>query len=286
MIKYREVLTKISVHPLFWVIIVIGIFTARFKELLLLFCIVLIHELGHAFAAAYYNWRIKKIQLLPFGGVAELEEHGNKSLKEELVVVIAGPIQHIWMMAVGYIVFEAGWLGADLYYFFIWNNIIILAFNLLPIWPLDGGKVLFNVLSYRFPYLQAHEKMMKLSCVFFSVILVWQLLWNSNNIMMWVLLIFLAVSLYQEWKQRQYSFMRFLLERYYGNKRGIEKIAPIEVQSEDHLYKIFTKFRRGYKHSIIVHGKYKEHYTLDENELLYAYFTEKRTTSSVEELIG
>ncbi|PDZ47687.1 stage IV sporulation intramembrane metalloprotease SpoIVFB [Bacillus wiedmannii] len=286
MIKYREVLTKISVHPLFWVIIVIGIFTARFKELLLLFCIVLIHELGHAFAAAHYNWRIKKIQLLPFGGVAELEEHGNKSLKEELVVVIAGPIQHIWMMVVGYIVFEAGWLGADLYYFFIWNNIIILAFNLLPIWPLDGGKVLFNVLSYRFPYLQAHEKMMKLSCVFFSVILVWKLLWNSNNIMMWVLLIFLAVSLYQEWKQRQYAFMRFLLERYYGNKRGIEKIAPIEVQSEDHLYKIFTKFRRGYKHSIIVHGKYKEHYTLDENELLYAYFTEKRTTSSVEELIG
>ncbi|PDY40260.1 stage IV sporulation protein FB [Bacillus wiedmannii] len=286
MIKYREVLTKISVHPLFWVIIVIGIFTARFKELLLLFCIVLIHELGHAFAAAHYNWRIKKIQLLPFGGVAELEEHGNKSLKEELVVVIAGPIQHIWMMVVGYIVFEVGWLGADLYYFFIWNNMIILAFNLLPIWPLDGGKVLFNVLSYRFPYLQAHEKMMKLSCVFFSVILVWQLLWNGNNIMMWVLLIFLAVSLYQEWKQRQYAFMRFLLERYYGNKRGIEKIAPIEVQSEDHLYKIFTKFRRGYKHSIIVHGKYKEHYTLDENELLYAYFTEKRTTSSVEELIG
>ncbi|MBF7151095.1 MULTISPECIES: stage IV sporulation intramembrane metalloprotease SpoIVFB [Bacillus] len=286
MIKYKDVLTKISVHPLFWVIIVIGIFTARFKELLLLFCIVLIHELGHAFAAAHYNWRIKKIQLLPFGGVAELEEHGNKSLKEELVVVIAGPIQHIWMMAVGYILFETGWLGAELYYFFMWNNIIILAFNLLPIWPLDGGKVLFNVLSYRFPYLQAHEKMMKLSCVFFSVILVWQLLWNSNNIMMWVLLIFLAISLYREWKQRRYAFMRFLLERYYGNKRGIEKIAPIEVQSEDHLYKIFTKFRRGYKHSIIVHGKYKEHYTLDENELLYAYFTEKRTTSSVEELIG
>ena len=103
---------------------------------------------------------------MPFGGVAELEEHGNKSLKEELVVVIAGPIQHVWMMLVGYMLFEAGWLNTDLYYFFMWNNIIILAFNLLPIWPLDGGKVLFNVLSYRFPYLQAHEKMMQLSCVF------------------------------------------------------------------------------------------------------------------------
>ena len=286
MIKYRDVLTKITVHPLFWVIIVIGIFTARFKELLLLFCIVLVHELGHAFAAVYYNWRIKQIQLLPFGGVVEMEEHGNKSLKEELIVVMAGPIQHIWMIAVAYILYQTGWVTDDLYHFFIWNNVIILGFNLLPIWPLDGGKVLFNVLSYRFPYLQAHEKMMKLSCVFFSVILGWQLLWNSNNIMMWVLLVFLAVSLYQEWKQRRYAFMRFLLERYYGNKRDIEKIASIEVNTEDRLYTIFTKFRRGYKHSIIVHGKYKEHYTLDENELLYAYFAEKRTTSSVEELIG
>lgn len=77
-------------------------------------------------------------------------------------------------------------------------------------------------------------------------------------------------------------FIRTLLWK----QRGIEKIAPIEVQTEDRLYTIFTKFRRGYKHSIIVRGKYKEHYTLDENELLYAYFTEKRTTSSVEELIG
>ena len=165
-------------------------------------------NLGMLLQQRHYNWRIKRIQLLPFGGVAELEEHGNKSLKEELVVVIAGPIQHVWMMLVGYMLFEAGWLNTDLYYFFMWNNIIILAFNLLPIWPLDGGKVLFNVLSYRFPYLQAHEKMMQLSCVF-GVILGWQLLWNSNNIMMWVLLIFLAVSLYQEWKQRRYAFMRF-----------------------------------------------------------------------------
>ena len=68
----------------------------------------------------------KKNSALPFGG-----EHGNKSLKEELVVVIAGMIQHVWMMLVGYMLFEAGWLNTDLYYFFMWNNIIILAFNLL-----------------------------------------------------------------------------------------------------------------------------------------------------------
>lgn len=52
----------------------------------------------------------------------------------------------------------------------------------------------------------------------------------------------LVISLYQEWKKRHYAFMRFLLERYYGNKRGIEKIAPIEVTTEDRLFTILHSF--------------------------------------------
>ena len=51
----------------------------------------------------------------------------------------------------------------------------------------------------------------------------------------------LAVSLYQEWKQRRYAFMRFIRTLLW-KQRGIEKIAPIEVQTEDRLYTIFTKF--------------------------------------------
>ncbi|PHA00814.1 stage IV sporulation protein FB [Bacillus pseudomycoides] len=286
MSKYSEVLSKITIHPLFWGIMAIAIFTARFKELLILFFIVFIHELGHAVAAAHYKWRIKQIQLLPFGGVAELDEHGNKPLKEELIVIIAGPIQHVWMLVAAYLSYTTGWMGEDFYHFFMWNNIIILCFNLLPIWPLDGGKIALNILSYRFPFVQAHNIMMRISIACFIAVLGLQLFWNSKNVMMWTLLLFLAFSLFQEWKQRRYAFMRFLLERYYGKKREIVKVTAITVEKETSLYHIFTQFRRGYKHSIIIQADHKNQYTLDENELLYAYFTEKRTTSSVEELIG
>ena len=85
-------------HPLFWVIIVIGIFTARFTELLLLFCIVFVHELVMRLPQRIIVGVLNKYSFCRFGGVVEIEEHGNKSLKEELIVVIAGPIQHIWMM--------------------------------------------------------------------------------------------------------------------------------------------------------------------------------------------
>lgn len=284
--KYSEIFSKITIHPLFWGVIAIAVFTARFKEVLILFFIVFIHELGHAIAAAHFKWRIKQIQLLPFGGVAELDEHGNKPLKEEMIVIIAGPVQHIWMVATAYLLHTIGWMGEGLYHFFLWNNMTILCFNLLPIWPLDGGKIVLNILSHRFPFLQAHNIMMRISIVCLSVVFGLQLLWNGKNAMVWALLLFLVFSLFQEWKQRRFAFMRFLLERYYGKKREIAKVTTITVRKETSLYHIFTQFRRGYKHSIIIHGEHKNQYTLDENELLYAYFTEKRTTSSVEELIG
>ncbi|MBO9130501.1 M50 family metallopeptidase [Bacillus sp. 165] len=284
--KYIDMLSKLRIHPLFWVVIAIGVATAHFKELLILFGIVFIHELGHAFAAAYYSWRIKQVQLLPFGGVVELEEHGNKPLKEEMIVLFAGPFQHVWMIGVSIVLFQNGWLKAEWYELLLWNNMIILVFNLLPIWPLDGGKIVLNILSNWLPFLQAHRIMLYISGIVFGIMISISTIVNPTNITMWMITCFLAISMYTEWKQRQYTFIRFLLERYYGNKRNISKLTPIVVAAQEPLYNIFTQFRRGYKHSIIIQGAAREQYTLDENELLYAYFTEKRINSSVGELIG
>ncbi|MFD3449547.1 M50 family metallopeptidase [Microbacteriaceae bacterium 4G12] len=284
--NYREVLSKVTIHPLFWVVIAIGVVTAHFKELLVLFMIVLIHELGHGFAAAHFRWRIKRIQLLPFGGVAELEEHGNKPLHEEWIVILAGPLQHVWMMGLAYILYQSGLIAMDAYHFFMWNNMIILLFNLLPIWPLDGGKLLLNLFSKQLPFVQAHRMMLFTSGITFLIVMFVGLVWNTTNVTMWMILVFLATSMYTEWKQRQYTFVRFLLERYYGKKRDIGSLQPIVATMDDPLYAIFTQFRRGYKHSIVIHGKDRQQYTLDENELLYAYFTEKRIRSSIGELIG
>ena len=74
--------------------------------------------------------------------------------------------------------------------------------------------------------------------------------------MMWVLLIFLAVSLYQEWKT--VCIYAFLLERYYGQKES-KRLHLLKCKRKMRYIRC-TKFRRGYKHSIIVRGKYKEHY--------------------------
>ena len=74
-----------------------SIVTGYFVELITLFAIVFVHELGHVAAARGFGWNVLEVKLLPFGGVAEVEEAGSLPSKEEAIVAIAGPLQNLWM---------------------------------------------------------------------------------------------------------------------------------------------------------------------------------------------
>lgn len=121
-------------------------------EVLLLFVIVLIHELGHACTARSFGWRVRKIELLPFGGVAEMDEYGNRPIKEEALVILAGPLMNLIMIGMAFFSLYAGYWSEAFAYQFLEYNLLILLFNLLPIWPLDGGKLMQLFLCLTFPY--------------------------------------------------------------------------------------------------------------------------------------
>ncbi len=113
-------------------------------------CIVL-HEMGHALAARAQGVPIRGITLFLFGGVAELGSEPT-SAKSEFIVAIAGPIVSA-VLAAGFWLLaslgeQAGWAAAAVlalrYLLFI--NIIVLLFNMIPAFPLDGGRVFRSVL--------------------------------------------------------------------------------------------------------------------------------------------
>lgn len=282
--KYLRVFQSIYIHPFLWAVIGIGVITAHFYELCLLLLIILVHELGHALAAAHFSWRIKRIALLPFGGVAEMDEHGNRPLKEEAIVTIAGPLQHLWMVALGYIAYEQGWMSEYLFHSFLEFNLMIFCFNLLPIWPLDGGKVLFLFLSLKKSFPAAHKITLLLSLTGTLLFLGAILLYMPTNLNAWIILLFLWFSLFYEWKQRRYIFLRFLLERYYGKTNELRKLMPIEVKEEELLFHVLERFHRGCKHPIVL-KKGKVNHSLDENEVLHAYFAEKLVTAKISDLL-
>jgi stage IV sporulation protein FB len=279
-----KILLKIHIHPLLWVLIGLAIITAHFRELLMLFVIVFVHEMGHALCAHFFSWRIRRILLLPFGGVAEMEEHGNRPLKEEVLVILAGPLQHLWMIAAGYGLFSLSVISEETLNLFIFQNIMIFCFNLLPIWPLDGGKLLFTLFSWRFSFHKSHQIMLIFSSVALFLFIVGIIFINPTQLNLWIIVSFLIYSIVLEFRNRHFVLIRFLLERYYGKHRSITMLKPLIVDESETIQQVLLMFQRGYKHPIIIQKNGRKQPQIDENELLHAYFSEKKTTQSIGEV--
>ncbi|PFG05539.1 site-2 protease family protein [Bacillus sp. es.034] len=285
MINILSLLKKFYVHPLLWLVIGIAIMTAHFFELILLLVIITIHELGHGLMAQSFSWRVKKIALLPFGGVAEMDEHGNRSLMEEFWVVTAGPLQHVWLIAVGFGLLEFGLISQDTFSLFFQLNMMVLLFNLLPIWPLDGGKLVSLLLATKLNYLRAYEYTLLFS---FGLLLLFHLvvlIIAPLHLNLWIVLSFLYFSLWVDWKQRRYAFMKFLLERYYGKSHQFVQLRPLPIESDESILTVVERFQRGVKHPLVVFEKGVEVGKLDENELLHAFFAEKMTSAKTKDLL-
>jgi len=131
---------------------------------LLLFCFVLLHELGHSMVARAHGIRVYDIILWPLGGLARLERLPDGP-RAEFQIALAGPVVNLILalLLLPLLYVKGGQLPTDLDRLSDWTlleyalfvNLLMGGFNLVPAFPLDGGRILRALLSSRLPYLRA-----------------------------------------------------------------------------------------------------------------------------------
>jgi len=126
--------------------------------LLAFFTCVVLHELGHSLTARRYGVHVRRILLMPIGGMAEFDSIPRRPM-QEFVITIAGPAVNFVIVGVLWFVLPE---NEVLYYsighlvlLLFWANLMMGTFNLLPAFPMDGGRILRALLATRLPYLRA-----------------------------------------------------------------------------------------------------------------------------------
>lgn len=179
----------------------------------ILFIIVVLHELGHSVAALRYGVPVKEIVLLPIGGVAQLARLPEKPL-EEFVIAIAGPAVNFGLaILLGIFALVSGVdlgvenllqafsriAGADMQsvfgYVFV-SNLFLALFNLIPAFPMDGGRIFRALLATQMDYARATSIAVKLGQGIAWLMALWGLLGGGFFII--VIAIFILVGASQE----------------------------------------------------------------------------------------
>jgi Zn-dependent protease/CBS domain-containing protein len=186
-----------------------------------LFAGVLIHELAHSIVALHKGIAINNITLMIFGGIAEMEE-GTPDPKVELPMALVGPVASLFVGIIccvlvytapsvtpdpgmqGVWIFAFGYLGM--------LNIILCAFNLIPAFPMDGGRVLRAWLATRMPLHRATKIAADIGkgfAILFAIVAIIPMFYNPNffNPMLLLIALFIYIDANTESSAVKYSHL-------------------------------------------------------------------------------
>ncbi|QNK60036.1 M50 family metallopeptidase [Paenibacillus sp. PAMC21692] len=294
MIKWRGIAW--SIHPLFVMIMMASAITGYFAELTVLFLSVIVHELGHVFAAKSFGWRIKEVKLLPFGGVAEVEA-GGAGAREEALVALAGPLQNVWMGLLAWTCGVTGLWSEPWADYVVQANMMIALFNLLPIHPLDGGKLSHSMISVFLNYYQTLLWSARLSLGFSMIMIAAAAapLWISGygdgvQLNLLVVGVFLLLSNWTYYRNVPYLFVRFLTHRRRSALTALDsgkKATPIIVNGYQSILSVAKSLNRERYHLIyVLDPSGKELRVLAEDQIVESCLSGLNPNRAVRELLG
>ncbi len=165
LLKIKALRKKLPIHPSFILFVLWFVVTRNIGLFFLFCCVVLTHELGHYIMAKKLGYKLKSFYLAPYGACLNYQEEFFEA-KDEILIAMAGPVVNIFL---SFITISLWWIFPAIYsytYQFVVQSLILGLFNLLPCYPLDGGRIFVGILSRNQPRKKAIKITVILNIVF------------------------------------------------------------------------------------------------------------------------
>ena len=203
---------SLEFHEVYLLVSLGYILTGNYLCLIVFTSLILVHEFGHFLMARLFGVKVLKIIIYPFGGWTKLDMFVNFSIARELLIAMAGVIMQFLFYLFLCFLGNMHIIRSDVISLVSFYNSQMIFFNLLPIYPLDGGKIIYLLINYFVPFCISNLIIViSFLLMIFLIIFLNIYSFNYSNIMIYFLLIY---YLFQFYRKRKYLLERFLLERY------------------------------------------------------------------------
>lgn len=186
---------KIRISPVFVGMMIIFSFFADFLYLFIVLIFALLHECSHLLVLKHYNKNVKEIYFRPFG-ISIVMEENNLTLNQEIAVAAAGPVFNLFCLVI--LVFLNFYFCSTIMVYMIVLNGFLFALNVLPVYPLDGGRILY-CLIYKFFSYETTGKIIRVVNFCFLMLLgimgIYMMYLTSFNLSLILIFIFLFINI-------------------------------------------------------------------------------------------
>lgn len=208
--------------------------TSQFEIYIIIMIFAIIHELGHLIAGLILGFKVEEIKLTPMGVrlqfKVESEEYNKKVKKgnmlnvKKAIIALAGPITNIIIFTILILIqnLDLYFTQTYIYQIIVYSNILIAIFNMIPIYPMDGGRFISEILKIKIGYKKAYKITYLLSktiLIILTAISSVAILYLKN-----IAIFFIIMYLW---------FLEIQEIRRYNKRKNIEKIVE-EVENKRH----------------------------------------------------
>ncbi len=249
---------RIRINPLFILVAVIYWIVGNGQVMLIGFIAVTLHELSHAVVADLYGLQVTRIEIWPFGGMADIQGLEAEDPYVETMVAMAGPLLNFLWAAVVWAFMALLPIDAHNANLFVTANLAIGALNLLPVAPLDGGRLarlyLARTVGYSAAEIRVREGGLWLARILFAGMLA-SLAFGGINLGLGVFSVFLYWGAYQSSRHAPYLAVRDLAARLLGfQRRPLWMVDDFAAYSQVQVIEVIRVMRPLKYHRVVVLG--------------------------------